>query len=305
MRLLLLFALAILPCLAADDTFNGRWNIKVINEPRNRAWWLEVTGAGAGGPMKGRFVGAPGGDMNDIADLSVRNGELNFTFDRGNQHLVYRARLEGDELHGSFDNGKDKMRWVGKRAPKILDKDDGSWREGTPVKLFNGKNLDGWLPLVPGKELGWLVSGGILKNEAAANNLISKEKFWNFALHAEYRIPAGSNSGIGLRARYEIQILEDFGKPPNSHGNGALYSRIVPSVNASRPPGEWQTMDIRLVGRQVTVVLNGRKVIDKGEVEGLTAVASDPDESAPGPITLQGDHKEVEFRAVVITPLTK
>jgi len=255
--------------------------------------------------MKGRFVGAPGGDMNDIADLAVRNGELSFSFDRAQQHLIYRARLESGELHGSLDTGKEKIRWVGKRAPRITEKDDGSWREDKPIKLFNGESLDGWSALVPGRELGWTVSNGILKNTAAANNLISNQKFWNFALHAEYRIPAGSNSGIGLRARYEIQILEDYGKPPNSHGNGALYSRIVPSVNASKPPGEWQVLDVRLVGRQVTVVLNGKKIIDKGEVEGLTAIASDPDEGAPGPIILQGDHKEVEFRSLVITPLTR
>jgi hypothetical protein len=108
-----------------------------------------------------------------------------------------------------------------------------------------------------------------------------------------------------LRARYEVQILDDYGRPANTHGNGALYSRILPSENASKPAGEWQTYDIRLVGRQVTVVLNGRKVIDKGEIEGLTAIASDANEGQPGPLILQGDHGPVEFRAIVLTPLVK
>jgi hypothetical protein len=142
-------------------------------------------------------------------------------------------------------------------------------------------------------------------NTPAANNLVSDKKFWNFDLHAEFRVSAETNSGIGLRARYEVQILDDFGKPPNTHGNGALYSRILPAENASRPPGEWQTMDIRLIGRQVSVTLNGKKIIVKQEVEGLTAMASDPNEAEPGPITLQGDHRAVEFRSVVVTPLVK
>ncbi|MEX2264146.1 MAG: DUF1080 domain-containing protein [Bryobacteraceae bacterium] len=296
-------ALLITGCLeAADARFDGRWNIKVLNEPRGRAWWLEVDGA------KGRFVGAPGGGMYDIPQLSVQDGELRFSFTGRQQRSpseVYRARLVNGRMEGVTDTGKETFRWVGVRAPEIAEKDDGSWREGTAVALFNGKDLSGWLPVIPGRELGWAVKDGAMTNVAAANNLVSEKKFWNFALRAEYRVGKGSNSGIGLRGRYEVQILEDYGKPPDSHGNGALYSRVVPAVNASRPAGEWQIFDIRLVGRQLTVVLNGRKILDKVEVEGLTAVATDPNESEPGPITLQGDHGPVEFRKLVLTPLTK
>jgi len=149
------------------------------------------------------------------------------------------------------------------------------------------------------------VKDGVVSSTGGANNLISEAKFWNYLLHLEYRVGARSNSGIGLRGRYEIQILEDYGRPPDTHSNGALYSRIAPSVNASKPAGEWQTYDIRLVGRQVTVTLNGKTVIDKGEIEGLTAVASDANEAEPGPIILQGDHGPVDFRNVVLTPLVQ
>ena len=114
-----------------------------------------------------------------------------------------------------------------------------------------------------------------------------------------------SNSGIGLRGRYEVQILDDFGKPANSHGNGGLYGRFTPAVNASKPPGEWQTMDIRLIGRVVTVTLNGRKIIDKAVIQGLTAIAHDCDEALPGPISIQGDHGAVEFRKLTLTKLVK
>jgi energy-coupling factor transporter ATP-binding protein EcfA2 len=146
---------------------------------------------------------------------------------------------------------------------------------------FNGKDVSGWHGLVPNLALGWSLKDGAIANTAGANNLVSDGSFWNFKLHVEYRVGKDSNSGIGLRGRYEVQILEDYGKPPNKHSNGALYSRIAPAVNASKPADEWQTYDIRLVGRQVTVVLNDQKIIDKQEIEGLTAIAGNADEGKP------------------------
>jgi hypothetical protein len=116
-------------------------------------------------------------------------------------------------------------------------------------------------------------------------------------------VGANSNSGIGLRGRYEVQILQDYGRPVSLHGNGALYSRILPAKNASKPANEWQTYDITLVGNYVTVVLNGEKIIDNKEIEGLTAIAMDPNEGEPGPIVIQGDHGSVEFRKITLTPL--
>jgi len=304
-NLCLILALA-LAAEAADQDFNGRWNIKALGEPRNRAWWLEVEGAGAPN-LKGQFVGFPGGDLNAIENIKISNGELYFTFDRPdrNIHQEYRARLVKQELEGTFASGSEKLKWIGARAPVITEKDDGSWRERKPVALFNGKDLSGWSALVPGKELGWTVKDGSMTNVAGANNLMSDAKFWNFALHLEYRVGPKSNSGIGLRARYEVQILDDHGRPPDTHGNGAIYSRILPQRNASKPAGEWQTFDIRLVGRQVTVILNGQKIIEKTEIQGLTAMATDANEAEPGPLTLQGDHGPVEFRKIVLTPLVR
>lgn len=306
MRFLSLFLLLLtVPAWAGDDQFNGRWDIRVAHEPKNRVWWLEVSGAGGAGPVKGRFVGFPGGNTDDIQQISVHGGELVFRFDRGPNHLAYHARLSGDKLEGTCECGQNTLQWTGVRAPAIPDKDDGSWRKGKPVKLFDGKSLAGWKALVPGQPLGWEVKDGILGNRPAANNLVSDKKFWNFELHAEYRVSPNTNSGIGLRGRYEVQILDDYGKPPNTHGNGALYSRILPTENASLPPGQWQTVDIRLIGRWVTITLNGKKIIDNKEIDGLTAIASDPDEAKPGPIVLQGDHRAVEFRSVVVTPLNR
>ena len=301
-----------------EADFNGRWNITVPDESRGRAWWLQVEGAG--GELKGLFVGAPGGGMYECPEMSIQEGELRFVFERRyrqrgetyetapNRRGVYRARLVEGRLQGTFEvEGfpETKLEWFGERAPVIADKDDGTWKEDEPVELFNGADTSTWTPMVAGRELGWGVEDGILTNNPPANNLVSMSKFWNFKLHAEYRLFERSNSGIGLRGRYEIQIADDYGRVPSKQGHAAVYYRIVPSVNASKPPGEWQTMDVTLIGRDVTVVLNGTTVIDKAEIEGLTAVANDPAEDQPGPITIQGDHRKIDIRKLVVTPLVK
>jgi hypothetical protein len=219
---------------------------------------------------------------------------------------VYHARLVGGKLEGTFQvEGRDvpPLPWSGVRAPVIKDRDDGTWKEGKPIELFNGKDITGWKALVPSVEMKWTVKDGILRNAPPTTDIISERSFWNYKLHVDFRIIEHSNSGIGLRGRYEIQILEDYGKPPNTHGAGALYSRIAPSVNASKPPGEWQSYDIRLVGRQLTVVHNGTKVLDKVEIDGLTAIADNADEAQPGPFIIQGDHSYVEIKSFVVTPL--
>ena len=154
---------------------------------------------------------------------------------------------------------------------------------------------------------GWEVKDGllVLTGSGGENNLVSREKFWNFELHVEFKPGPKTNSGIGLRARYEVQILEDFGRPTSNHGNGALYGFIVPSENASNPAGEWQTFDIRLVGCQVTVVLNGKTIIHRQEIPGLTAAAVDANEAKPGPILLQSARGPVAFRNIILKTLVK
>jgi len=314
--LLATFLLASCSTLADEADFNGRWDITIPGDA-TRAWWLEVTGAETDSPHV-RFVSAYGGDLNVTDEVSVEPSQLTFGFryerlieetnERVPVHIVHTAHLDGEKLVGSAlteGSNRPPVEWVGVRAPQITDRDDGSWREGEPIQLFNGQNLDGWQPLEPNRQFGWTASNGILRAPGGGANLVSTGKFWNFKLHIEYRINQGSNSGIGLRGRYEVQILDDYGSSPNSHGNGSIYSRIAPSVNADRPAGEWQTYDITLIGRDVTVVLNGTTIIDKQVIEGLTAMGHDPNEGEPGPISLQGDHGPVEFRNIVLTPLTQ
>ena len=308
--------LALVPALAGDSDFNGRWDLTLTGDARGRAWWLEVSGAGTPN-IKGKFVGAPGGQMDVIPEIRISNGELIWVFERNYgygskeerekpRRGIYKARLTGGKLAGTFGfQGNPILQFTGVRAPEIRDKDDASWKHGKMIQLFNGRDLNGWRVAMDGAKLAWSVQTGLLTNSEGAADIVSEEKFWNFELHAEYRVGPKSNSGIGLRDRYEVQIWEDYGRPVDGHSMGALYSRIVPSQNASLPAGQWQTMDIRLVGRTVTVTLNGKKIIARKEIEGLTAMAHDGNEAMPGPISLQGDHGLVEFRALNVTPLTR
>lgn len=298
----LLFATA-LACFAGDKDFNGRWNLRVDKEPRGRVWWLEVTGAGSS-KIAGRFVGAPGGQMDKIPAIRIEGKELRWSFERSGKKLEYVATYDKGVLTGrQVVDGNPALTFTGERAPEIRDKDGSYWKLGTPENLL--LNLDAWTPTFPGRPLEWSITDGILKNKSKASDIRTLEKYWNFELHAEFRYEKGSNSGIGLRGRYEIQIQDTHGEPISGHSLGALYSRIPPAVDAANPPGEWQEVDIRLVGRTLTVKLNGKVVIDHKEIEGFTAMAFDGDEAMPGPIALQGDHGIVEFRKLVVTPLVR
>ena len=149
------------------------------------------------------------------------------------------------------------------------------------------------------------IQDGVMANTPNANNLVSKQRFKDFRIHAEYKLETSSNSGIYLRGRYELQVLDDYGKAPESHGHMAIYSRLAPKVNASKPAGEWQTVDATIVGNRLTVVLNGQMVQNNVLIEGITGGALDSDEAADGPIMLQGDHGKVWFRRVTVTPIVK
>jgi len=310
------FLLALCACADRSErvSFDGRWNIKARDGMRVAC--LEIEGSETTSITGVLIMGLPGDGGGTYRNLKyeIHNGELRFTVPRDREHIArppehWTARIVNNELEGKtvFEaQANPDVDWTGKRAPVISDQDGASWIEGEPISVFNGSNLSGWKGMMRDKPLGWEVRDGILSNPSPpANNLVTEKKFWNFVVRAEYRLQSRSNSGLGLRGRYEVSILSDFGRPPSKSGHGAIYSRIAPTLNGSRPPGEWQTLDVRLVGRQVTVVLNDVKVIDRQQIEGLTGLASDVDEAEPGPLTIQGDHGVVEFRKITVTPLVQ
>lgn len=310
-----LLAVCAAGCWAAtidDQQFNGRWDISVNGLSSPRGWWLEVTGAGTPNP-KGKFIGAPIGSVEEIPKLSISDGELRFGIEsryRPNrpEHGVYWARLEDGKLKGTFEIEGDPstyLEWTGVRAPVLPEKDDASWKRGEPVVLFDGHNLAGWQTVGSVRSLGWTVKDGVLTNGLGNTNLVSEKKFWNFALDLEYQIGPHTNSGVGLRGRYEIQIADDADRPPSNQTSGAILGRIAPTMNAARLAGDWQTISARLVGRQVTLYLNGIRVIDRQSIDGPTVIALDTNEADPGPILLQGDRGSVAFRKIVVYPLVK
>jgi hypothetical protein len=149
---------------------------------------------------------------------------------------------------------------------------------------------------------GWTVSDGVLINTPPSSDLISKLPLDDFKLHLEVNVPPQGNSGIYLRGRYEVQVLDSHGKAADSRQMGGVYAHLAPATNASRPAGEWQTYDFTLVGRRLKAVLNGVTIHDFAEIPAITAMAIDSNEAAPGTLMLQGDHTGVRYRNLRITP---
>ena len=272
---------------------------------------MEIRGAGSA-TMTGSIVGAVGGRLQPFLESSISDGSLRFQvereFDDGSRvGSTTVAWFDGDVLVGETvrEDRDGKRSWTARRPDVVTDADSGDWVEKDPVVLFDGADLSEWNTGAPGELEGWLVEAGILRNAGNVGDLVSNREFRNFRLLVEYRVSEGGNSGIALRGRYEVQIFDDFGAEPSIHGNGALYSRIKPSSLATKAHTEWQQFDIRLVGRVVTVRLNGSTIIDGREIEGITAMARDAREAEPGPIMLQGDHGPIEFRKIVVTPLER
>ncbi|MCA9731922.1 MAG: DUF1080 domain-containing protein [Deferribacteres bacterium] len=185
---------------------------------------------------------------------------------------------------------------------------------GEPVPLFNGKDLTGWTLTDSSDTNGFHVENGALVNHVPQKegqprihygNLCTVDKFEDFNLKLQVNVPKGSNSGIYLRGIYEVQVYDSFGKDLDSHNMGAIYSRITPTVNAEKPAGEWQDFDITLCDRHITIVLNGKTIIDNQPLLGVTGGALTADEFSPGPIYFQGDHGDVSYRNIVLTPIVK
>jgi hypothetical protein len=183
------------------------------------------------------------------------------------------------------------------------------------VSLFNGKDTSGWKLRHEGGKNAWKVENGVLINSESSTDLVTTQKMTDFDLHIEFLVPPGSNSGVYLQGRYEVQVADTYRTPPSRYMTGAIYDRIAPSENASRAAGEWQAFDIRFRQAQrdasgrivkkavVTVVHNGIRVIDRKEIEGVTGAALDDAEGTPGALMLQGDHGAIQYRNIRYRPL--
>jgi hypothetical protein len=286
----------------ADTSIEGRWNITVSMSGKEVPSWLEVQHSGLH-TLVGYFVGVTG-SARPISKINYSGGKMSFTippqWEEGND-LTVEGSLQDNKLTGTMllPDGKN-YNWTAVRAPSLRKADTPVW--GKPIRLFNGTDLKGWHALGDNQ---WQVQNGVLKNPKVGSNLVTDETFNDFKLHVEFRYPKGSNSGIYLRGRYELQIMDSKGSEPAKGLFGGIYGFISPTEMAAKDAGEWQSYDITLVGRMITVVANGKTIICKQEIPGITGGALDSNEGEPGPLLLQGDHGPVEFRNIVLTPATK
>jgi hypothetical protein len=309
--LLMLLCLIMLAPAAEPDPFTlreppqiiGRWDLKVRDLGEEYPSWLEFQLSGYR-TIVGSYVGR-GGSTRPIGLVHFQNGRFRFAvppqWERRTNDIIFEGRLEGDMLRGTTTNDKGTpIQWEGRRAPSLHRTAPPKW--GEPINLCNGRDLTGWKPRITGAKKGWRIGNGVLAIDVPGTDLMTEQLFTDFRLYAEFRYPREGNSGIYLRGRYEIQIVDDFGKDPDSHRTGGIYGFLTPRINAGKKAGEWQTLEATLVGREVTIVLNGEPIIQQQAIPGITGGALDSDEEKPGPLLLQGDHSSVEFRNMTLTP---
>lgn len=293
--------------LRAQDNigpFSGRWDLTLKGTPRNLPSWIEVSEDQ--GQLKVVLVG-PTDHATPLKQAAIKGGELEFVSPKGEEGFdadtTYKAKLIGGRLVGTATNSNHTWQLTGQRAPALKETKNPQW--GTPVHLFNGKDLAGWRLSDPSKK-SWEVVDGTLVSNGHGSELISIPKFFDFKLHLDFNAGTNSNSGVFLRGRYEVQIETDSVAEPPSHHTGGVYGFLDPIPEQPRKANQWQSFDITLVGRTVTVVQNGVTVIDHKEIPGTTGGALDSNEALPGPIYLQGTEKgRVAFRNIVITPALK
>lgn len=313
------------------DVFVGRWALTI---PDGRAGWLEVK------KERGWFDGSllwGGGSVLPVATITMADGVLTVTRVRElerkdpsskkllRKHQItetFTARLEGDTLKGTRSLprpnglGFERGEFSGKRIPALPPRPNlAAVKFGEPIALLAGGTLSGWRLIEGDAKNGWSMEGDTLHNRPAPHvegqprprfgNLRTEREFEDFTLKLEVSVPQGSNSGVYLRGIYEVQVYDSFGKPLDSHNMGAIYSRLAPAVAAEKPAGEWQTLEMTLVDRHATVVLNGQTIVDNQPLAGCTGGAMWSDQSRPGPIFLQGDHGPVSYRNIVLRPVVK
>jgi hypothetical protein len=314
----------------ADNPYIGRWALTI---PGGGAGWLGVTqekgyldasilwGGGSVVPVDSVFMDDKGAlyvvrlrkvERKDQAGNVVRTQ----TFPE-----IIAMKATGDHLEltqmrpQTNGQGADMREFSGRRIPPLPEQPDLSRvKYGKPIELFNGRDLAGWKLTNPSAKSAWSVQDGILVNDPVQEkgkprihygNLRTVDEFEDFNLKLEVNVRKGNNSGIYLRGIYEIQVADTYGRRLDSHNMGGIYSRITPRVSAEKPAGQWQTFDITLLDRHVTVILNGKTIIDNEPLLGCTGGALWSDEFKPGPIYLQGDHTGVSYRNIILKPILK
>jgi len=296
-------AALLMPALAqkSTDPFAGRWDFNITTPGGTRACWLGVTAKG--GDLEVWYQ-PPGGNVYQVKDVHVDGSHLTLTLSAATASrpaMTWNLEAAGGKLTGVQKSGDITTELTGMRSPAMKRSAPTAWTD--PEPLFNGKDLAGWEPIGNPAASHWKVEDGLLLNTAHGANLKSTRKFEDFKVHYEVNCPDDGNSGFYLRGRYEVQIeYEPLTSNPPERRIGSIYGRIAPQPELPRAPGQWETFDVTLVGRMVTVVHNGDTVIDHKEIEGITGGALDANEGEPGPFYIQGDHTGgLKFRNIAVS----
>jgi Domain of Unknown Function (DUF1080) len=277
------------------NPFVGRWDFNITTASGTRANWLGITEKN--GKLEVWFQPTGGNDY-EVKDFKVDGSHLSLKL---SPEMTWELDAGGGKLTGVQKRGGSTIALTGLPAPELKRSAPSAWTN--PEPLFNGKNLDGWEPMGNPANSHWMVKDGLLVNEAHGANLKTTRKFDDFKVHYEVSCPAKGNSGFYLRGRYEVQIeYEPLSENPVERRIGSIYGRIAPKSELPRTPGQWETFDVTLVGRTVTVVRNSVTIIDRQEIEGITGGALDANEGEPGPFYIQGDHTGgLKFRNITVS----
>ena len=249
-------------------------------------------------------------------DLKVEGNTFSFFHPYG---FLVKGCVCGDKMYGEVCGADGKkvsnspwLKFQGWRNPCIKPASTKDAKFGEPIDLLKD-GLDGWRAMETTGKFGWSFKDGILSNKLGLKpdgswagggvNLISKRAdFYDFNLEYDVRVPKGSNSGVYLRGRYECQVIDSFGKKLDCHNMAAYYGRVTPKAAAEKKAGEWQHVNVTLYKRHLTVVLNGTTIIEDAPVVGITGGAIDACEFVPGPIYLQGDHSDADYKNMILRP---
>ncbi|MBM3474209.1 MAG: DUF1080 domain-containing protein [Armatimonadetes bacterium] len=199
-----------------------------------------------------------------------------------------------------------KAAYLASLKPKLPT---GSPDEGGWISVLNGTDFAGWKPRWGETTGNWTVKDGALQTTGGNTDLVSEWTFLDYDLHIEFSYPKGSNSGVYFQGRYEIQVLDSFGGPVESHQCGALYGIQAPKENVTKPAGEWQSFDVsfksatlddngRVVPARISITHNGVLTIKDAAIPHATGGEMDRNYLQPGPIMLQGTHGTVSYRNI-------
>ena len=298
----------------AKDPVVGNWGLKLGYDSMN-AGHLIVERDAAGNPqakMLWRWA-----SPEACSNIQLDGNKFTFDFPWG---FKVEGEVDGMKLTAKAikKDGSVESTVVGWRNPPVpcCGKTSDAIL-GEPIDML-ANGLDGWEVMDKNAKNGWSIKeeNGVkvlsnalgLKPDGSwagggANLMSKRADFYDFNLEYDVRVPKASNSGVYLRGRYECQVVDSYGKNEDFiHNMAAYYGRVAPSVQAEKPAGEWQHVNVTLFRRHITVILNGVTIIDNAPVVGITGGAIDANEFVRGPLYLQGDHSDADYKNMILRP---